>query len=231
MFYIGTNHLGYILDTPPKTIELIKTVDCVIIEFENMFLDQLKELGLDTPNYILFRNGQDFIDEVIDMLKDGQDVLLLDEMGCPGVADPGSDLISAIIEHNFPMETVVGPSIPSLAVASSGYKSRGFVAMETFDMPDLEVQDYLLEVKNLRHIIVLLDFKENVLNIAKMANEILYDRSMCLCINIGWPGYQKVIKKEIKEMITFLENSTMEDLYGPENNRPVVTIVFSNNPN
>lgn len=226
MLYIGTNHLGNFSDTPLKIINLIKSVDCVIVEFEEQFLLQLKELKLQTPQYIIFEQSVEFYKRVIEMVKSGKNVLLLNEMGCAGVADPGSDLIDEAIKEQIPIETVAGPSISPLAVASSGYSCQGFISIETFNKTDEEIDQKLIELQNLNYAIVILEKKERVLDVVKMSDKIFKDRGLCLCINIGWPGHQKIIKSSITGIIEILENNTIESVYGMTNSPSLVTMVF-----
>ena len=227
MLYIGANHLGNFSDTPSKVISLIKTVDYVVVEFESLFFLQLQALNLEVPKYIVYENNLEFIKKIIDMLKNGHNILLLSEMGCVGVADQGSLLVSQAIKEKISIETIVGPSIPGLAVASCGYRGDGFISFETFDRTDKIVIQKLEELKNLNYIITILDYKERVIDIAKMSDKIFKNRGLCLCINIGWPNHQKIIRGSISEIIEILENNTIENIYGITEFPPMVTMVFS----
>jgi hypothetical protein len=82
------------------------------------------------------------------------------------------------------------------------------------------------ELKSLDYPIVILEKKERVLDIAKMSDKIFKDRGLCLCINVGWSGQQKIIKSSIKEIIQILENNTIDDVFGIGEPNPVVTLVF-----
>jgi 16S rRNA C1402 (ribose-2'-O) methylase RsmI len=226
MFYIGTNHLGDISDTPAKIISLLQTVDLVIVESGKEFIPFISALEIDIPEYIEFSEDPQLIEHILSLLKKGKDVMILNEMGCPGIADPGSTIIDAVIKENLEIYTVVGPSIPPLALASSGYKSKGFLSIETFHNTDSRIISIFKSAKDVPYPIVILDFKERALDLVRYATEILPIKEVCLCINLGWKNKQKIIKGTGQEILDLLENNDLQSVFGNEDDKPVVTIVF-----
>jgi 16S rRNA (cytidine1402-2'-O)-methyltransferase len=59
-------------------------------------------------------------------LRDGQDVALLSEAGCPAVADPGALLVRAAHEAGITVVPLVGPSAILLALMASGLNGQRF---------------------------------------------------------------------------------------------------------
>ena len=59
-------------------------------------------------------------------LRDGLDVALLSEAGCPAVADPGALLVRAAHEAGIPVVPLVGPSAILLALMASGLNGQRF---------------------------------------------------------------------------------------------------------
>ena len=226
MLHIGANHLGNIKDIPVRVIELLQTVDYVVIEFEEQFIGDIERLGIKKPNFLIYTDNSDFIDSVVNLLNEGKSVLLLDEMGYPGIADPGHKLISLAIEREIPINIIPGPSIGPVAMAASGFSSKGHVVVETFGKTTEEIVEILSELKDINYAIILLDHKEELLNIIKLAKNYLPGRSVCLCINLGWEENQKIIKKDYDSMINIMESTKPKDLFGPLVTRPVTTLVF-----
>jgi 16S rRNA (cytidine1402-2'-O)-methyltransferase len=61
------------------------------------------------------------------MLKDGQNVGVLSEAGCPGVADPGAKAVAWAHQHKVRVVPLVGPSSILLALMASGFNGQSFV--------------------------------------------------------------------------------------------------------
>jgi len=59
-------------------------------------------------------------------IYDGFNIGLISDAGCPGVADPGSDIIKIAHELNIKVVPLVGPSSILLAIMSSGLNGQNF---------------------------------------------------------------------------------------------------------
>ncbi len=59
-------------------------------------------------------------------LQNGENVGLITDAGCPGIADPGSDLVAIAHQHNIRVTPLVGPSSILLAVMASGLNGQSF---------------------------------------------------------------------------------------------------------
>ncbi|MFP5470107.1 MAG: SAM-dependent methyltransferase [Bacteroidia bacterium] len=57
---------------------------------------------------------------------DGNDVGIISEAGCPGIADPGADVVSIAHEKNIHVIPFVGPSSMFMALMSSGMNGQNF---------------------------------------------------------------------------------------------------------
>lgn len=56
----------------------------------------------------------------------GKDIGLLSEAGCPGVADPGADIVKLAHEKDIQVVPLVGPSSILMAIMSSGLNGQSF---------------------------------------------------------------------------------------------------------
>ncbi len=58
--------------------------------------------------------------------KEGLNIGLLSEAGCPGIADPGADIVKIAHQENIKVVPLVGPSSIVLAMMSSGMNGQSF---------------------------------------------------------------------------------------------------------
>ncbi|MCF8276084.1 MAG: SAM-dependent methyltransferase [Flavobacteriales bacterium] len=66
------------------------------------------------------------ISRPIELLLQGQDVGIMSEAGCPGVADPGQILIAEAHNFNIKVVPLIGPSSILLGLMASGLNGQGF---------------------------------------------------------------------------------------------------------
>lgn len=66
------------------------------------------------------------IDQYIDVCGKGFDVGVVSEAGCPGVADPGAEIVSIAHKRGIRVVPMVGPSSILMALMSSGFNGQSF---------------------------------------------------------------------------------------------------------
>jgi len=62
----------------------------------------------------------------LDPCLQGFNIGILSEAGCPGIADPGADIVKMAHEKNIEVVPLVGPSSILLALMASGMNGQGF---------------------------------------------------------------------------------------------------------
>lgn len=62
----------------------------------------------------------------INKLKEGKNIAVISEAGCPGIADPGQILVEEAHKHNVIIKPLVGPSSILLALMASGMNGQHF---------------------------------------------------------------------------------------------------------
>src|SRR3954463_10941235 len=82
----------------PYLVDTINSIKEYIVENEKTARRFLKEAGLKTPQSELVihdysKHNRDNIKEFFKGLLTGTDVGLMSEAGCPGIADPGADIV------------------------------------------------------------------------------------------------------------------------------------------
>ena len=69
---------------------------------------------------------QEELQDILVPLKHGENIGLITDAGCPGVADPGADLVALVHQHNIRVVPLVGPSSILLAVMAWGRNVQSF---------------------------------------------------------------------------------------------------------
>lgn len=116
----------------PYLVETINHINEYIVENSKTARRFLKEAGLQTTQSELIihdygkhsRDGN--INEFFTGLLAGKDVGLMSEAGCPGVADPGAEIVALAHEKGIKVLPLVGPSSILLALMASGFSGQSF---------------------------------------------------------------------------------------------------------
>jgi len=116
----------------PYLIETINQLNEYIVENEKTARRFLKEAGLKTPQSELVIHDygkharEQGLAHFFKGLESGKNVGLMSEAGCPGVADPGADIVDEAHKRGIKVMPLVGPSSILLALMASGFNGQSF---------------------------------------------------------------------------------------------------------
>lgn len=113
--------------------EIINSISEYVVENEKTARRFLKQAGLRIPQSSLVmhdygkhaREGFNY-NVVFKSVMEGKDLGLMSEAGCPGVADPGSDVVAEAHKRGIKVVPLVGPSSILLALMASGFNGQKF---------------------------------------------------------------------------------------------------------
>jgi 16S rRNA (cytidine1402-2'-O)-methyltransferase len=134
--YLIPTTLGETAETadviPAKVVTVINTIDEYIVENEKSARHYLKKAGIKKPlqEIILHTLNQHTepgaIAEYLKAIHSGKNIGIISEAGCPGVADPGSEVVRIAHANNIKVVPLVGPSSILLALMASGFNGQRF---------------------------------------------------------------------------------------------------------
>jgi len=129
--YLVPNLLGAVAPErvlPARTIDVARGLAHWVVETPKTARAFLGTLALPRPIAELDIRplDDDALLATLATLRNGADVGLLSDAGCPGVADPGAPLVEAAHENAIRVVPLVGPSAILLALMASGLNGQHF---------------------------------------------------------------------------------------------------------
>lgn len=112
--------------------DTINSLNTYIVENEKTARKFLKEAGIKIPqsDLVIHDYGKhkrnDSMVPYFKELMTGKDVGLMSEAGCPGVADPGAEVVLEAHKRGIKVVPLVGPSSILLALMASGFNGQSF---------------------------------------------------------------------------------------------------------
>lgn len=126
--YIVSTPIGNLQDMTFRAIEVLKSVDLVAAEDTRRTRELLNHFDIDTKITSYHEhNKYDKAKDIVDMIKEGQDVAVVTDAGTPIVSDPGSVLVKFAVEENIEITAVPGCCAAINALVLSGLDSDSFV--------------------------------------------------------------------------------------------------------
>ena len=130
MLYVVATPIGNLEDITLRALRILGEVDLIVCEDTRITGKLLSHYHIKTPMLSWHANSSsNKLDEVIEIIKNGQDVALVSDAGTPTISDPGVLLI-AKLRSELP-ETVIspipGPSALIAALSVAGISSTNFM--------------------------------------------------------------------------------------------------------
>jgi 16S rRNA (cytidine1402-2'-O)-methyltransferase len=133
--YLVPNLLGIVPPEsvlPAKTIAVARRLDHFIVENAKPARAFLKSLDAGRPmrEIAILELGVNppvaRLAELLAPARQGHDVGLMSDAGCPGIADPGALVVAEAHRNGISVVPLVGPSSVLLALMASGMNGQGF---------------------------------------------------------------------------------------------------------
>ncbi len=132
------------LDTiPTYIVDAIKDCSVFFVETEKttrrFFKKVWKEMVIDNYQWHTIHKAEESVKlTFINALKSGNNVGIVSDAGCPGIADPGQLLIEVAQQNNIIIHPLVGPSSILLALMASGmngqnFQFHGYLPIDSFE--------------------------------------------------------------------------------------------------
>jgi len=139
----------------PYLVDTINSISEYIVENSKTARRFLKEAGLQIPQNDLLihdygkHNRDGNLQEFFQGLLNGKDVGLMSEAGCPGIADPGADIVAYAHQKGIKVVPLVGPSSILLALMASGFNGQSFTFHGYLPIDKVQRANKLKELENL----------------------------------------------------------------------------------
>ncbi|HMU08927.1 MAG TPA: SAM-dependent methyltransferase [Ferruginibacter sp.] len=116
---------------PIYIIDAVKKCSVIFAENERtarrFFKSIWKEMVIDNYEWFAIHKAEDEMTEKFrEKIKEGKNIAIISEAGCPGIADPGQLLIAVAQQMNATIKPLVGPSSILLALMASGMNGQQF---------------------------------------------------------------------------------------------------------
>lgn len=114
------------------TTEVINTIDHYLAENEKHTRRFLKAMGIQKPIQELHiqalneHTPSEELHALLEPTRQGFNMGIISEAGCPGVADPGADVVKIAQRENIRVIPISGPSSILMALMGSGFNGQQF---------------------------------------------------------------------------------------------------------
>jgi len=198
-----------VLETIPSyVLDALKKCTVIFAENERTARRYLKALDKnividDFEWFTIHKAEEEQVNNLKKKIKEGKNIAIISEAGCPGIADPGQVLIAVAQEMNCNIKPLVGPSSILLALMASGmngqqFEFTGYLPIDTTArskrIKELEAAS---AKQNSTKIFIETPYRNNQL-LESIIQNCLPNTKLCIGVNITATD-ERIITKTIKD--------------------------------
>ncbi|RDV14136.1 SAM-dependent methyltransferase [Pontibacter diazotrophicus] len=156
------------------------------------------------------------------LLDEGKDAGIISEAGCPGVADPGAEVVKYAHQKNIKVVPFAGPSAILLSLMGSGFNGQqfafhGYLPIEKRDrLQALRQLEKEMQQRNQTQIFMETPYRNNKL-LEDLLQTLHPETRLCIAANITSPEHEFIQTKTIQQW-----NGKLPDIH----KQPAVFLIY-----
>lgn len=193
---------------PSYVLTAVKKCQVIFAEHERTarrFLKSMsKEIIIDNFEWFAIHKAeQEQINTFRQKIKEGKNIAIISEAGCPGIADPGQILVHEAQQMNIIVKPLVGPSSILLALMASGLNGQHFSFEGYLPIDNLE------RIKRIKH----LEEESSTIKCTKIFIETPYRNNKMLetILQVCKPSAQLCIASELTSPNEWVKTKIIAD--------------------
>ncbi len=209
ILFICATPIGNLEDITIRVLNCLRQVKIIACEDTRRTLKLLNNYSIKPARLISYHQHSppERINEIINFLKEGEDVALVADAGMPGLSDPGAKLVSRVWQEDLRVTVLPGPSVLTAALAISGYQTDQFAFLGFLNrIPHKQRQKVLR--KNSEHVMVLFESPHQIKKTLRELEELLGDREIIVIRELT-KKFEEVTRGTPSEQISYFSEKEL----------------------
>ena len=208
ILYLCATPIGNLGDISARCLEAFENADLIACEDTRRTVQLLNHFGIKKQLTSYHEHNKREKGEVIvNLLKDGKNVVLVSDAGTPAISDPGEDLVKLCIENDLQATPIPGCVAGINALIVSGLPTRRFAFEGFLSVNKRHRKEHLESVKNDTHTLIFYEAPHKLPYTLADMLEILGDRKIAICRELT-KIHEEIIRTTLSEAQNlYTENS------------------------
>lgn len=217
--YVVATPIGNLNEVSKRTIEVLNDVGCIYCEDTRVSANLLQCLGIHKPLFSAYENiEKQSALKIVEHLEKGESVAFMSDAGYPNISDPGNIIIKEVINNNFPIVVVNGPSALIHSVVASGLDTKHFYFYGFLNAKESTRRKELIKLKDFPDTIIFYQSPHKLEGSLQDMLDILGNRNICLCRELT-KKFEEFIRGKISEVIPLVDTIKGEMVIVVEGNK------------
>ena len=128
MLYLVATPIGNLKDISQRALEILGECDVIACEDTRRTVKLLNAYDIKKKLISYHKhNERETGEKLLGIARDGMDICLVSDAGCPGISDPGEQLVKLFYDNGMEVSVIPGPNAALSALVLSGLETGKFV--------------------------------------------------------------------------------------------------------
>ena len=206
ILYLVATPIGNLEDITLRAIRILKEVDLIAAEDTRNTLKLLNHFDIKKPLVSYHRHNEEVkVDNLIEKLKNGENIAVVSDAGTPGISDPGEVIVKEAIKNNIKVIPIPGACAAINALISSGLDTTEFTFLGFLPINKKLRKEKLNEIKNETKTTIIYEAPHKLKNTLQDLIDILEERKVVLARELT-KIHEEFIRGNIRDIISKSEN-------------------------
>ncbi|MBU5592460.1 16S rRNA (cytidine(1402)-2'-O)-methyltransferase [Clostridium sp. MSJ-4] len=203
--YVVPTPIGNLKDITLRALEALNGADIIAAEDTRQTLKLLNHFNIKKPLISYHKHNEQFkSDELLNRIKQGEDIALVSDAGTPGISDPGSVIIQKCIKESIEIEVLPGATALITAMVYSGLDSTKFLFRGFLPRENKEKRILLEDLKDRQETLIFYEAPHRLKDTLMIIRDNLGNRKVALCRELT-KLHEEILRYTLEEAIDHYE--------------------------
>lgn len=205
--YLVPTPIGNLGDITLRALEVLKSVDLIAAEDTRQSLKLLNHFNIKKSLISYHKhNEQGKSEELIDRVRNGENIAVISDAGTPGISDPGSIVLKKCIENGIDIEVLPGATAFTTAIIYSGLDTSAFIFRGFLPRENKEKKEFVESLKDRRETIIFYESPYRVIDTLTFLKENFGNRNIAVCRELT-KLHEEIYRGNLEEAICYFNDN------------------------
>ena len=205
--YLVPTPIGNLGDITLRALEVLKSVDLIAAEDTRQSLKLLNHFNIKKSLISYHKhNEQGKSEELIDRVRNGENIAVISDAGTPGISDPGSIVLKKCIENGIDVEVLPGATAFTTAIIYSGLDTSAFIFRGFLPRGNKEKKEFVESLKDRRETIIFYESPYRVIDTLTFLKENFGNRNIAVCRELT-KLHEEIYRGSLEEAICYFNDN------------------------
>jgi len=220
--YLIPTPIGNLDDITVRALKTLETVDCILCEDTRETGKLLSKYNIKNKLISCHEYNEEKIkNNVIERLKNGENIGLVTDQGTPIISDPGYIIVKEVIKFGYNVISLPGATAFVPALTSSGIEPSPFLFYGFLNAKDSKQKKELMGLKDFKFSLIFYESPHRLKNTLINMLEVFGDRNITISREIS-KLYEEITRDKISNVIELVDSMRGEFVLVVEGNKNIV---------